>query len=145
MAYIIPKYTCRLVRDGAIAVAVQEVHTAIDAAEIFFELMRGLDRERMYSLYLNGGNKAIGVECVSMGGLHGCAVTARDVLCGAFISSASAVIVAHNHPSGDPHPSREDIAFTATLRRAGEIIGVQIVDHLVVCPESRSFRSVDAW
>jgi len=69
---------------------------------------------------------------VAQGGLHGCSVTARDILRGALVQAASALVLVHNHPSGDPRPSPEDVAMTRTVVEAAEVVGTPLVDHVIV-------------
>jgi DNA repair protein RadC len=69
---------------------------------------------------------------VAQGGLHGCALTPGDVLRPAVRDGGSAFVLVHNHPSGDPVPSREDVAMTRLVAAAGELLGVPLLDHVIV-------------
>lgn len=91
-----------------------------------------LDHEEMWLLALDGQNGARAFRRVAQGGLHGCSVSARDILRVALTEAASAIVLVHNHPSGDPTPSAEDIAMTRVLSEAGEVVGIALVDHVVV-------------
>lgn len=141
--YSLTRYKCMLVQDGTTTVARKAIRHAQDAAEVFFGLLAGLPHEEIHVLYLNAKSDVLGSEMVAKGGMHGCAITAKDVLRGALLANASAIILAHNHPSGDPTPSAEDILVTKTIKLAGECVGLDVLDHLVVCPETRTFRSID--
>jgi DNA repair protein RadC len=90
------------------------------------------DRESFYALYLNVRNEVLGIEEAHRGTLTGVDVHPREVFKGAMLANAAAVIVAHNHPSGDAQPSRDDLALTKRLVKAGEMLGVPVLDHLVV-------------
>jgi DNA repair protein RadC len=140
--YAIPQYRCRLVRDGAAIDAAPYAVNAERAAEICFELLKDLPVEEVHVLYLNGRSQVIGTERVSVGGLHGCAISAREVFRGAILANAIAIILAHNHPSGDPTPSSDDILMTKGAQEAGYLLGIPLIDHIVVCPETRKFSSV---
>lgn len=94
-----------------------------------------LDHEELWSLALNGQNRLLHARCVSRGGQHGCAVRARDILRGALRDGASGLVVVHNHPSGDPSPSTEDIAMTAALVSACEAVGLPLLDHVIVAEQ----------
>ncbi len=83
-------------------------------------------------IYLNSKNRVLRLVEISTGGLEASVVKPREVFRIALEESASRVIVAHNHPSGDPEPSSEDIAITVALKRAGELLGVELLDHLIV-------------
>lgn len=91
-----------------------------------------LDHEEMWLLALDGQNGARAFRRLAQGGLHGCAVSARDILRVALLEAASAFVLVHNHPSGDSTPSAEDIAMTRIIAEAGELVGVALVDHVVV-------------
>ena len=91
-----------------------------------------LEVEQLWVLSLDGRNGLRGVRCVARGGSHGCAVTAREILRCALGDAASAIVLAHNHPSGDPTPSAEDAAMTRAVAHAAEVVGVPVLDHVVV-------------
>lgn len=91
-----------------------------------------LEREHFVALYLDSRRRLIKSHSVSVGTLDSSLVHPREVFREAIRLAASAVIVAHNHPSGDPEPSPEDIALTARLQKAGTLLGIQLLDHLVV-------------
>jgi DNA repair protein RadC len=90
------------------------------------------DRERFVSLILDNKHRLIGVEEVSVGSLTSTVVHPREVFKAIILANAAAFIVAHNHPSGDPTPSREDIEITRRLREAAEIFGIRCLDHIVI-------------
>jgi hypothetical protein len=90
------------------------------------------DVEELHVLALDPHKRLLGVTCVARGGVNQVTVTARDVLRPIVLLGASAAIVAHNHPSGDPSPSEADRVLTARLGAASALVGVPLVDHLVV-------------
>ena len=83
-------------------------------------------------MHLDGKNRICCVDEVSVGSLNQSIVHPREVFKTALLSSAAAIIILHNHPSGDPSPSREDIEITRRLKDAGDIIGVRLLDHIVI-------------
>ena len=95
------------------------------------------DRRKEYfvALFLNARNQVICRENVSVGSLNASLVHPREVFAPAVGSSAASVILAHNHPSGDVTPSREDIELTRRMVQAGEIMGIEVLDHLIVGSE----------
>ncbi len=93
---------------------------------------RGLDREHFLALYLNTRHSIQGVDTVSVGSLNASLVHPREVFKPAIGLSAAAVIVAHNHPSGNAEPSGDDLELTARLDRCGHLLGIHLLDHLVV-------------
>jgi DNA repair protein RadC len=100
--------------------------------QVLIKEMRDYDREHFLVLYLDrkGGVKA--KEDVSIGGLHSSIVHPREVFKTAVKRSAASIILAHNHPSGDPAPSKEDIEITRRLIEAGSIMGIEIIDHVII-------------
>lgn len=91
-----------------------------------------LEHEEVWLLTLDGRNGLRGAHRVAMGGLHGCALLPRDVLRPALRDGASAMVLLHNHPSGDPTPSLDDLRMTRALADAARVVGVTLLDHVVV-------------
>jgi len=91
-----------------------------------------LEREVFYVLLLDGKNRVRGEVRVSEGSLTAALVHPREVFAPAIRDAAAAVILVHNHPSGDPTPSAEDRAITERLRQVGELVGIRVLDHVVV-------------
>ena len=106
-----------------------------DAATVF-EHFRGrlpqLDRECFFALLVDGRNRLQAEVRVSEGSLTSTLVHPREVFAPAIRSGAAAVVLAHNHPSGDPQPSAEDDALTTRLRQVGELVGIRVLDHIVI-------------
>ena len=94
--------------------------------------MAPLDREQFRVLLLDTKHGLIGSEVIAVGGLDHVPADPREVFKPAIRRSAAAVIVAHNHPSGDPEPSPQDLALTQRLAEAGRVLGIPLLDHLVV-------------
>lgn len=105
----------------------------------FQDLRRG-PSECFAVLYLNSRNQPVGREVVAVGGLNIAALRPREVFGPALTLGAAAVVLAHNHPSGDPAPSPEDLAVTRHLMEAGDLLGVEVLDHLVLSADR--FRSI---
>ncbi len=100
--------------------------------QVLLKEMRDYDREHFLVLYLDRKGGVIAKENVSVGGLHSSIVHPREVFKTAVKRSAASIILAHNHPSGDPAPSREDIDITRRLIDAGNIMGIEIIDHVII-------------
>jgi DNA repair protein RadC len=105
------------------------------------ELTRS-DRERFLSILLSTKNMVIGIETVGIGTINTCMVTARELFKSALLANAHSIILCHNHPSGDLTPSNEDIALTGKIVNAGEILGIEVCDHLIVGRDG--FKSLKA-
>jgi DNA repair protein RadC len=95
--------------------------------------LKGKKKEHFLLLCLDTRNRLINYKPVSVGSLDTSVVHPREVFKEAIASSAASVIFAHNHPSGDPEPSKEDIELTKRLAKAGEIMGIDVLDHIIVC------------
>ncbi len=103
-----------------------------DVAEIIMEEMRYLDREHFVALILNTKNQVIAKDLISIGTLNSSSVHPRELFKSAIRRSAAGMVLVHNHPSGDPEPSREDCEITERLVEIGNLIGIPIMDHLVI-------------
>ncbi len=103
-----------------------------EVSELFMEDMRYLRKEIFKVLLLNTKNEVIMIDDVSVGNLNSAIVHPREVFNNAVRKSAASVILVHNHPSGNPKPSREDIDLTARLAEAGKILGIEVLDHLII-------------
>lgn len=108
------------------------IHSPEDGANYVMEDMRFLQQEHFVSLYLDTKNKVIHKQTVFVGSLNASIVHPREVFKEGLRRSAASIICFHNHPSGDPTPSREDIEVTKRLVEAGKIIGIDVLDHIVI-------------
>jgi len=103
--------------------------------------LRSLGQETLGVLLLDVRLSLIGLEIVAIGAVAHVSVEAREVFAPAVAARASSVVVAHNHPSGDPEPSPQDVEFTRAMVEAGRVLNIDVVDHLIVTPRSYySFR-----
>lgn len=103
--------------------------------EVAAAVLKETDQEHFLVFLLGIHNKLTGYLEVHRGGLDSCPVDPRVVFRAAVVDGATAVIVVHNHPSGDPSPSTEDVNLTKRLVKAGEVLGVKVLDHLIVAGE----------
>ncbi|ASS97503.1 RadC family protein [Peribacillus castrilensis] len=103
-----------------------------DGANYCMEEMRFLSQEHFVCLYLNTKNQVLQKTTVFIGSLNASIVHPREVFKEAFKRSAASIICLHNHPSGDPSPSREDIEVTKRLVECGKIIGIEVLDHIII-------------
>jgi DNA repair protein RadC len=108
------------------------IKTPSDAADIVMEDIRYLKKECMKVILLNIKNMVISIKDVSTGSLNSSIVHPREVFVEAIKSSSASIIVCHNHPSGDPTPSQEDINVTKRIYEAGKIIGIDLIDHIII-------------
>lgn len=103
-----------------------------DAADYIMEEMRMLNQEHFVVLFLNTKNQVIHRQTLFIGSLNASIVHPREIHREAIKRSAASIIVAHNHPSGDPSPSQEDIHVTRRLVESGKIIGIEVIDHIII-------------
>lgn len=104
-----------------------------------FSFLKHETKEFFFSIHLDGKNRINCVDEVSVGSLNQSIVHPRELFKTALLSSAAAIILVHNHPSGDPTPSREDIEITRRMKEAGEILGIKLLDHIVIGSSYLSF------
>ena len=108
--------------------------------------LRGAAHEQVWVLLLDARHRPIGREVAAVGTINASRLTPRDVLAPALRAGAAAFVVAHNHPSGDPAPSRADRLVTEALRSAATLVGVPMLDHIVLAARGHhSFREVEGW
>ncbi|HKL13158.1 MAG TPA: DNA repair protein RadC [Halanaerobiales bacterium] len=103
-----------------------------DAASFLMPMMRYLRQEHLYAVLLDVKNKVIAKTLISKGGLSSSTVHPREVFKKAIKKSCASIIIAHNHPSGDPTPSDNDIEVTNRLFSAGEVLGIEVMDHIII-------------
>ena len=120
----------------------KEVVTPRQAMEIAKKMLLDEYKEHFITLQLNARNKLISAEITSVGTLEASLVHPREVFRPAVINHSSAIIVLHNHPSGETEPSKEDLKVTERLKKAGEILGIEILDHIIFSREK--FTSLKA-
>jgi DNA repair protein RadC len=111
-----------------------------DVYNLVREELVNADREIFLSIMLTIKNDLIGVETVSIGCIHSTVITPRDVFKSAILANAVSIVLCHNHPSGDLAPSDNDLVLTKTLIKAGELLGIKVLDHIVV--SNQGYRSL---
>lgn len=108
------------------------IHGSAEAARLMQGRMRYLDREHFQVILLNHKKAVLSIETVSIGTLNSSLVHPREVFKQAIKRSASTMILAHNHPSGVCEPSEQDVQITQRLKEVGQIIGIEVIDHLII-------------
>jgi DNA repair protein RadC len=103
-----------------------------EVAGLFMDEMRHYDREHFKAALLNTKNQVLRIVTVSIGSLNASIVHPREILKPAISASAASIILVHNHPTGDPAPSKEDVEFTRRFAKCGELIGIQLLDHVII-------------
>jgi DNA repair protein RadC len=111
------------------------IRGGVDLFDRFRERASTLRKETFFAIYLDGRNRVIREERISEGTVNAAIVHPREVLGPALRTGAASFLVLHNHPSGDPSPSAEDAAVTLRLQKAGELVGIPLIDHLIIGDE----------
>ncbi|OFD82693.1 JAB domain-containing protein [Bacillus mycoides] len=126
----------KMVKESSLLYKERRVKSPEDASLLFKQFLDEADREYFIVLCLDIKNQPTAINVCHIGSLNSSIVHPREVLKPAIISNAASIIVAHNHPSNDPTPSREDLEVTKRLMEAGKVVGIDVLDHLIVCEES---------
>lgn len=101
-----------------------------------FGFLKNETKEYFFSLHLDGKNRIVCVDQVSVGSLNQSIVHPREVFKTSLLSNAASLILVHQHPTGDPSPSSEDISITRRLKEAGELLGIRVLDHIIIGEDS---------
>lgn len=140
----LPVVSLRLGTDRCTGVKREAVRTPADAYRAVKAAFSGCEaQERFVALLLDHKHRPIAVQDVAKGSESSVAVDMKDVMGGALVARASAIILAHNHPSCEVEPSPQDLALTKRLSEVGRLVGVQVLDHLVVCTPADRWTSIE--
>lgn len=142
--YRIPIYQVKLVRDGSLTTERKRIDAPATAANVLHQYFDGTDREHFVVLLLDTRHQIIGIHTVTVGVLDASLIHPREIFKPAILANAAAIILAHNHPSGDPTPSPDDRAVTRQTVAAGRIIGIAVVDHVIVGDSPQYVRFLEA-
>lgn len=125
-------YKVQLKRTGSISVPVSAILGPDKSARVLRHLCGASPTEEMWALYVGATLSVVGAELIAKGALDGIGLSCRGVLQGALAANARGIILGHNHPSGDATPSPEDATFTLRVKAACEMVGLELIDHIVV-------------
>ena len=134
--YEVPLFRLQLVQEGTLPFA---SIVSPEAVAAHLQDLASSDREQMVAIYLNTKNRAIGRQTVSIGTLNSTLVDPAMVFKGALLANAQALILAHNHPSGDTTPSPADDRVTERIAQAGRLLEVHLLDHVVLSPSGEFY------
>jgi len=126
----------KMVREATMLYNVRKISSPTDAAELGKRFLEDSDREQLLVCCLDTKNQPLALNVVSVGSLNLSIVHPREVFKPAILSNAASIIIFHNHPSGDPTPSKEDSNITNRLKESGKIIGIELIDHIIIGNQS---------
>lgn len=129
--------TIKMIREGSILYDVRKIGGPSDAAILGRRFLEDADREQLIVCCLDTKNQPLSVNVASIGSLNSSIVHPREVFKTAILSNSASIIIIHNHPSGDPSESREDLDITKRLKEAGKILGIDLIDHIIIGSEGK--------
>lgn len=125
----------KLVKESSLLYKERSIRSPEDGYKLMKHFLGDLDREAFIVIALDTKNQPTSINICHVGSLNASIVHPREVMKSAILSNAASIMVGHNHPSGHPSPSREDIEVTRRLVEAGKIIGIDLLDHIIVGDE----------
>ncbi|MEI2368896.1 JAB domain-containing protein [Niallia circulans] len=126
----------KLVKESSILYKERSVRSPEDGYQLLKLFLADKDREHFIVASLDTKNQPVSINVCHIGSLNASIVHPREVMKSAILSNAASIIIGHNHPSGLPEPSKEDIEVTRRLTEAGKIIGIDVLDHIIVGNDS---------
>ena len=135
----VPLVRLQVVRERFLPYGKEEVASPERVVRMVKRLLDGADKECMLAIPVDAKSKPLGVEFVAIGAVNCVFSFAREIFKHALISNASSVIIVHNHPSGDVLPSEQDWKFTRGIQEAGDLLGVELYDHIIIGDDDKYF------
>lgn len=126
----------KAVKESSLLYKERSVRSPEDGYNLLKLFLEDKDREYFIVIALNTKNEPVAINTCHIGSLNASIVHPREVMKLGILSNAASIIVGHNHPSGQPSPSKEDIDVTERLKKAGAILGIELLDHIIVGDES---------
>lgn len=127
--------TIRMVKEGSILYKNRKVGSPNDAYILFKEFLADADREMLVVCSLDTKNQPTSINVASIGSISSAIISPREVFKPCLLSNAASLIICHNHPSGDPSESIEDINITKRLYECGKLLGIDLIDHIIIGDE----------
>lgn len=122
----------KMVKESSILYDIRRIKAPKDAVELGKRFLEESDREQLLVCCLDAKNQPTALNVVSVGNLNSSLVHPREVFKPAILSNSASIILFHNHPSGDPAPSKEDTNITERLKECGDILGIKLIDHIII-------------
>lgn len=122
----------QIIREGSMLYGNRRINTPSDAVDLVYGIFQYADREMMIVVSLDSKNAPVALEIVSVGTVNSCLVQMRELFKHSILNNATSIMCFHNHPSGIPEPSKEDIEVTKRMDEAGKLLGIWLLDHIIV-------------
>jgi len=122
----------RMVKESSMLYKYRVIRSPEDGYELIKQFLGNVDREHFVVVCLDTKNQPTALNVCHIGSLNSSVVHPREIMKAAVLSNAAGIIVGHNHPSGDSEPSPEDINVTKRIAKAGEVMGISLLDHIVL-------------
>ncbi|AOT72800.1 DNA repair protein RadC [Geosporobacter ferrireducens] len=129
----------KMVKESSILYAKRRINSPSDGVDLVKDFLEGEDRECFLAVFVNTKNEPTAIHTVSIGTLNASLIHPRELFKVAINANSSGILLFHNHPSGDPTPSQEDISITKRLVEAGNIMGIKILDHCILGDNSKFY------
>lgn len=126
----------KMVREASVLYDIRKIGSPKDGVELGKKFLGDADREQLIVCCLDTKNQPTAINVVSVGSLNTSIVHPREVFKPAILSNSASIILFHNHPSGDPEPSKEDISITERIKESGNILGIKLIDHIIIGDDS---------
>lgn len=124
--------TLKMVKEASFLYGQRQINSPSDADSLMREFMADADREQFCVACLNTKNEPTCISTVSIGTLNSSLVHPREIFKVALMANANSILLFHNHPSGNPTPSKEDLEVTKRLYEAGQVMGIEVMDHIII-------------
>ena len=137
----VPFVRVRIVRERELPYAMEEIDGPEKVVAFTRKFLAGADREYLLALSIDNAGKLAAIEVVSIGTVNATLAEPREIFKHAILANAAGIVMVHNHPSGRCVPSEEDMETTKRIKKAGKILGIPLMDHIIVGDGYFSFRS----
>lgn len=126
----------KMVREASVLYDIRKIASPKDCIELGKKFLDDADREQLIVCCVDTKNQPTAINIVSIGSLNSSIVHPREVFKPAILSNSASIMLFHNHPSGDPAPSRDDISITERIKESGRMLGIELIDHIIIGNDS---------
>lgn len=127
----------KLIKESSTLYTGRKVSSPQDAADLLRVFLEDCDREKMILCCLDTKNQPTAIHTISIGSLASAIIHPREVFKTALLANSASILIGHQHPSGDPLPSQEDVNITKRLLESGKILGIDLIDHIIIGDNNR--------